>query len=620
MRTVPRRPLAAAGACWLLLVTVVAVFAPWIAPYGSEDTDLGVALTGPGRAHPLGVDPLGRDELSRLIVGSRVTLAGVGIALAVFVVVGVAAGLVAGYLGGRTDRVLTRVLDLVLAIPAVLVLLAVLSLAPGGGLVPMLAFGVLSAPVSARVVRATSLQVREELYIAAARAFGLSAVQIVLRHVLRRVVNPTIVQAAIFAGTALIVQTGLAFLGFGPRPPAPSWGGSVQDASEVINRDPWLLYPCGLVIALTVLAFGLVGDGLRDASAGRWATERYLPSRSRRGAAAEPDAAAVLLSVRDLTVDAPVGPLIQDVSFDIAPGEALALVGESGCGKSITALATLGVLPAGLRRVSGTITVDGKDVTDPARLAAVRGRRIGYVCQEPMTALDPTFTVHAQLAEAVRHHRGVGRAEAGEIANTLLAQVRIPDPTAVAARYPHQLSGGLAQRACLALALAGDPALLIADEPTTALDVRVQAEILALLHTLRRDRGLAVLLITHDWGVVADQCDRAIVLYAGQIVETGPVEDLFRGPRHPYTQGLLAASRSLADPDAAPPRIGVAAPPLVTIPGVVPPPGHWPTGCRFADRCPHAAPACRAEPIELHRDGPLASRCVLSAPAPTTTR
>ncbi|HEX3646986.1 MAG TPA: ABC transporter permease subunit, partial [Pseudonocardiaceae bacterium] len=389
MTAVLRRPLAAAGGGWLLLVVVVAVGATWVAPYGSEDTDLSVALSGPSRAHPFGVDPLGRDELSRLIVGSRVTLVGVAIALAVFLVVGGCVGLVAGYLGGRTDRVLTRVLDLVLAIPAVLVLLAVLSLAPNDGVVPMLAFGLLSSPVLARVVRATTLQVREELYIAAAQAFGLAAVQIVVRHVLRRVTNPTIVQAAIFAGTALVVQTGLAFLGFGPRPPAPSWGGSVQDASEVINRDPWLLYPCGLVIALTVLAFGLVGDGLRDASASRWAPTRYLPPKSRRPAVPIPVDAA-LLSVRGITVAAPGAvPLISDISFDIAPGEALALVGESGCGKSITALATLDVLPAQLRRVAGTVALEGNDVTDPARMASVRGRRIGYVCQEPMTALDP---------------------------------------------------------------------------------------------------------------------------------------------------------------------------------------------------------------------------------------
>jgi peptide/nickel transport system permease protein len=619
--------MATLGAGWVALVCVAAVAAPWIAPYASEDTDLPAALAGPGRRHLLGVDPLGRDELSRLIFGSRVTLEGVGIAVIAFLLVGATVGLVAGYAGGLADLVVSRALDIALAIPAVLVLLTVLSVAPNDQVLPMLAFGALSAPGLARVVRSAALEVREELYVDAARIFGLTPLQIIARHVLRRVVNVAVVQAAIFAGVALIVQSGLAFLGFGPRPPAPSWGSSVQDASEVINRDPWLLYPTGLVIALTVLAFGLVGDGVRDAAAQRWARARFTPARiraGRRGPAAPPPSSAPgrpLLSVRGLSVDA--GPpgrpvrLIDNVSFDIGAGEAVGLVGESGCGKSISALAVLGVLPSGARRVAGSVALDGRDLTGELAMAAARGREIGYISQEPMIALDPTFTAGAQLAEAVRRHRRVSRAAARRTALELLGQVKVRDPEAVAARYPHQLSGGIAQRVCIALALAGEPRLLIADEPTTALDVRVQAEILALLHTLRRETGLAVLLVTHDWGVVADQCDRAVVMYAGEVVEVADVETVFAQPRHPYTQGLLASSRSLSDPDGAPPAIGVAGVPLVTIPGVVPRPGDWPAGCHFQDRCAFAADACRAGPVTLlDTGGGHGVRCIRETAKP----
>ncbi|MGW1275160.1 ABC transporter ATP-binding protein, partial [Streptomyces sp. NPDC002491] len=314
---------------------------------------------------------------------------------------------------------------------------------------------------------------------------------------------------------------------------------------------------------------------------------------------------SALLEVRDLSVALTTdgGPLtlVDHVSFSVAAGEVVGLVGESGAGKSITSRAVLGVLPAGAQ-ADGEIWLDGRNLvglTEKQR-HRLRGKKVAFVSQEPMVSLDPTYRVGQQIAEAVRFHRGVRGGEARRIVRELLQAVRIDDPDAVARRYPHEISGGMAQRVCIAVALAGEPELLIADEPTTALDVTVQAEILGLLQTLRRDRGLAVLLVTHDWGVVADVCDRAVVLYAGQIVEQAPIEELFQRPGHPYTVALRQADPHQQTPGRR----------LRSIAGTVPPPGSWPAACRFAERCPLAVGACRTAPVPLTDAGDRhQSRC-----------
>jgi peptide/nickel transport system permease protein len=394
----------------------------------------------------------------------------------------------------------------------------------------------------------------------------------------------------------------------------------VAEASTVIEQQEWLLIPSGVLIALTILAFGLLGDAVRDAAA----MEEASPAPRRRTAVpgdaarhavlASPSGAppvdeAALLSVRGLSVTgpSPAGQtlVVDSVSFDVFPGETVGLVGESGCGKTVTALAVLRLLPGNLTVAAGQAQWAGHDLLQlPDRaFDALRGSALAYVSQEPQASLDPSFTVGSQLAEVIRRHDRVPRSAARARAADLLRQVELPDPQRTARAYPHELSGGMAQRVALALALAGRPELLIADEPTTALDVTVQAEMLALLRRLARETGLAVLLITHDWGVVADICDRTIVMYAGQVVERGGVQDLFDRPLHPYTLGLLRSHPSLA-------RAGR---PISALPGRVVPPGAWPAGCRFAPRCGFADDACRAGPIPLteHSIGRQA-RCVHS--------
>jgi len=301
-----------------------------------------------------------------------------------------------------------------------------------------------------------------------------------------------------------------------------------------------------------------------------------------------------LLNVRDLSVafdtDAGLLRAVDGISFSIPRGRTLGLVGESGCGKSVTALSLLRLLPQPSGRiVGGSIHFEGANLAaaTPADVLRIRGGRIGMVFQEPMTALNPVHRIGRQLAEVFLLHRTRDKTEAARLAVDMLAKVGIPSPEIRAQEYPHQLSGGMRQRVVIAMALACNPALLIADEPTTALDVTIQAQILDLLRSLQRELGMAILLITHDLGVVAEMCDEVVVMYAGRIAEQGPVEEIFTRPSHPYTRGLLSAIPRLEAERKSR---------LATIPGLVPGLAEMPAGCRFANRCPCVAPVCATQP------------------------
>jgi peptide/nickel transport system permease protein len=592
LRRLLRRPVAVACCAYLTILVAVAIIAPIAMPSVSSQNagNLFGADQLPSRAHLLGTDTLGRDVLSRLLVGDRVTLVGVVEALAVVLILGVPLGLAAGYLGGWTDRVVSWLADLTFSLPAVVIIIVVLSVFPASMLAGMVTFGVIAAPDLMRVVRSATLPVREELYIKAAESSGLSRTYILTRHILPRIAGAVIARASLLAAVALGVQTGLSFLRLLVADPAPSWGGMVADGTSVLLLHPWLIIPPGVAIAVTMLALALLGDAVRDAAVESWS----VPVRTKRAAmkadAAEPasPAGARLLSVQNLSVSFPGRGqdlrVVEDVTFDAAAGEIVGIVGESGCGKSVTISAIVGLLPGSGRIDGGSIWFDGRDLAraSEAELRKIRGRKIAFVSQEPMKSLDPSYRVGFQIEGALRHHRGLSRAAARAQALELLRDMHFVDPAAVARRYPHELSGGMAQRVAIARALAGEPKLLIADEPTTALDVTVQAEILELIRELQTTRRMAVLVVTHDWGVVADLCDRVVVMYAGQIVERSHAQPIFDAPLHPYTEALLASNPHLA-PEAAT---------LPMIPGTVPPPGSWPAGCRFSSRCRYSVAAC----------------------------
>ena len=303
-----------------------------------------------------------------------------------------------------------------------------------------------------------------------------------------------------------------------------------------------------------------------------------------------------LLDVRDLKTHFAIEDgefaAVDGVSFSLHAGRTLGLVGESGCGKSVTALSIMGLVPQPPGRIAGgEILFEGEDLLQmaPSAMRELRGNRISMIFQEPMTSLNPAFTVGDQIAEVILRHRKVTKAQADERAIGMLRRVRIPSPEERFHDYPHRLSGGMRQRVMIAMALALEPKLLIADEPTTALDATIQAQILDLLRELRREGGMAMVLISHDLGVVAENADRIAVMYAGRIVEEAPAEALFGAPRHPYTSGLLAALPDLAGPRRR----------LVAIPGTVPEPANLPLGCAFAPRCPRAALRCNAAPPDF---------------------
>jgi len=302
-----------------------------------------------------------------------------------------------------------------------------------------------------------------------------------------------------------------------------------------------------------------------------------------------------LLQVRNLRVEFPNrhGTLLalDDISFDIAPGEILGVVGESGAGKSLTGAAIIGLLEPPGRVAGGQILLDGRriDKLDADQMRQVRGRQIGAVFQDPLTSLNPLYTVGRQLIETIQTHLPLDARQARERAIDLLRQTGIPAPEARIAQYPHQFSGGMRQRVVIALALAAEPRLVVADEPTTALDVSIQAQIIALLRRLARDKGAAVMLITHDMGVIAETCDRVAVMYAGRIVEMGPVRDVIHQPAHPYTQGLMGSIPAMDEDRARLLQLDGAMPRLTAIP----------SGCAFNPRCPRVFDRCRAERPEL---------------------
>jgi len=549
-RRLLRNPTGIGSLIFLVVVVLSAVFAPLLAPHDPNTANAYDTLSGPSGKYWLGNDSSGHDVLSRLLFATRLSVVLTAETLVIAAVLGIVLGLLAGYYGKFFEAVGTAATSLLQALPAIVVLLAAKSVLGPSDFAAMAVFGVLIAPAFYRVVYSAVSAVRGELYVDAARVSGLSDPRIIGRHVLTVVRAPAIVLAANIAGISVAISAGLDFLGLGD-PSRPSWGGMLNDGFTNIFTAPLLVLWPSLAIGLTCIAFALLGNALRDG------LERAdAPKRRRRhppAAVGTPVVQAVpdddaLLSVQHLSVgydnpDGTVKTVVEGAALTVRRGEVHGLIGESGSGKTQTAFSILRLLPSGGRIVGGSITFEGRDLAglSAKEMTAVRGKKIAYVPQEPMSNLDPSFTVGSQLVEPMRIHLGLSRADAKAKALGLLARVGIPNPERTFGAYPHELSGGMAQRVLIAGAVSCDPELLIADEPTTALDVTVQAEVLDLLRDLQRERQMGVLLVTHNFGVVADLCDRVSVMRAGRIVETGPVRSIFADPRHEYTQSLFAA-------------------------------------------------------------------------------
>jgi peptide/nickel transport system ATP-binding protein/peptide/nickel transport system permease protein len=617
-----RTPTGLSAAALLGVVLLLAAFAPVLWSGRASAIDALHILQGPSPQHWLGTNGLGQDVFYRVLVASRLS---VGLAVAA-TAIGVACGLVLGtaplIVGPRAGRLLTATVNVAVAFPALLLALFFAVIFGVGARGALLAIGFALAPSFARLTRTLAASVAGLDYIAAARIAGVSRLRLLTRHVLPNIGETLIVNATIGAGDALLSFAGLSFLGLGVQAPSYDWGQLLTDGLQGIYTRPAAALAPGVAVVVAGLAFNLFGEAL---AAGLGVPSPRLGRPGPRKPAAAPvaeasqpssrtEAADPVLSVSGLHVEFPGGVHpVRGVSFTIGRGEAVGVVGESGSGKSLTALAVARLLERPARVSAGRLSLLGQDLLgqdllggdvrggDPQGDVLVRERRkagpmtgrelrrflgihAGLVFQDPMTSFNPVKRVGSQLAEVAAEHHGLSRRDAAARAVDRLRAVRIPRAERRARQFPHELSGGMRQRAMIGMAVMGEPALVIADEPTTALDVTVQRQVLRLLKSIQASRAAALLFISHDITVVGQVCDRVLVMYAGRIVENLPAADLAAHARHPYTRALLAAVPSMETSRERP---------LAVIPGRPADPANLPGGCAFAARCPFADAACR---------------------------
>ncbi|WP_193177013.1 dipeptide/oligopeptide/nickel ABC transporter permease/ATP-binding protein [Oricola nitratireducens] len=595
--------LATAGLVIFALIVLAALAAPLLPLPDPDATAPANRLLRPlAEGHLLGTDALGRDILSRLIWGTRVSLA-VGIsATLIAAFFGSLIGLVAGYAGGRVDTLLMRGIDMVMAFPYILLALAIVAVLGPGLLNALYAIAVVNIPFFARNIRGIALGLSRREFVDAARLSGKSNTQILFVEVLPNVLPVIIITMSTTIGWMILETAGLSFLGLGAQPPQADLGSMLGDGRKILFTAPHVSIIPGTMIFALVMSINLLGDGVRDVldprlksgaltrPVARTAVMRQIVPEDIR-----PDRNAVL-DVRGLKTEFHFGgevyKAVGGVDMAIGQGECLGIVGESGSGKSVSAMSIMGLVPTPPGRITGGVALlDGEDLfaaTDE-RIRHLRGSAVSHVFQDPLSTLHPLFTVGDQLIEAIQAHQPLPKAQAREKAASLLKVVRIPNPAERLKSYPHELSGGMRQRVCIAMALANDAKIIIADEPTTALDVTVQAQVLSLLDALRKEHNAGILFITHDFGVVSAICDRVAVMYAGQFVETGTTDDILSSPAHPYTAKLIDCVPVLGQPERRLDAIG-GRPPVVN---------RLPIGCAFAERCPRAQDDCRAAPIPV---------------------
>ena len=542
----------------IFAIILFGIIVPELSPWDPTVPDLYTVLGAPSSTHWFGTDSAGRDVFTRLAFATRFSLATATLAVVVALVTGAISGLIAGYYGGWFDSVSTWAISIIMALPGLVVLLAVIAVVGPSMWIAMTVFGVLLAPAYYQLVFITVRGVRNELYVDAARVSGLGDFRIISRHVLGVVRAPIIIQTSIVASIAISIQAGIEFLGLGDRS-APSWGAMVNDAFVQIYESPTLVIWPSTVIALFSIALVVFGNTVRDELEKSSSSLVSTPAKSAQleeevstPAITHPDSERTsrqpVLQVSNLAVGysdsrGGVKKVVSDVNLTVYEGEVVGLVGESGSGKTQTAFAVLGLLPSGGQVVAGSIIFEGKELIGATekQLNKVRGGRISYIPQEPMSNLDASFTIGSQLVEPMMKVMGLSKKAATKRAVELLTRVGIPNPAVTMKRYPHEISGGQAQRVLIAGAVSCEPSLIIADEPTTALDVTVQAEVLDLLRELQKETKTSLLLVTHNFGVVADLCDYINVMQEGRLVESGPVADIFKNAKHPYTKSLLGA-------------------------------------------------------------------------------
>ncbi|MBT2486407.1 MULTISPECIES: dipeptide/oligopeptide/nickel ABC transporter permease/ATP-binding protein [unclassified Microbacterium] len=603
-------PMAMISLTFIAIFALLAVFAPMLWGTQAETPSPADLLQPPSAEHPLGTDALGRDLLLRTLVATRLSLVMALTATAIGAVAGLILGALPVVAGPRVQRLFGSVINTWLAFPVLLVAMLTVILLGTGSTTAVIALALTMTPSFARLAQTLSSRVGGSEYLAAARLLGVSKTRQFTRYILPNIAEPVIVNVTISIGGGLLALSSLSFLGVGVQPPEYDWGRLLSDGFEQVYSQPSAIVGPGVMVVLAGIMFGMFGEALASHMRGRGRT-RTLSARELGDPARVSSAEAVderaddvepLLDVAGLSVSFPgehgwVRP-VQDVSFRIAPGEIVGVVGESGSGKSVTMMAIAQLAPAGAAVSAQRLTFAGEELSGLSSERAARklGTRVGVVFQDSLTALNPALRVGTQLAEVPRVHQKATRREADAAAVDALAAVSITDPARRAKQFPHEFSGGMRQRALIAMSQIGKPRLIIADEPTTALDVTVQQRVLALLRRKCEETGAAAIVVSHDIAVLAELCQRILVMYGGRIVEDADVRHLAAPERlaHPYTRAL---AESLPDLDTD------RTAPLATIPGEPPDLAQPVVGCAFAPRCAFATERCRTETPQLVAHG-----------------
>ena len=596
-----RTPVGAGAGLLLAAVLTLAIIAPILWTHDANAVDTDQILQGPSPAHWVGTDNLGRDLFFRVLVATRISIELALLATAIAVVVGLLLGAAPSLVGRGAGRLAAAFVNVAVAFPALLLALFFAVVFGIGAQGAVLAIGFAGAPSFARLVQTLVASVGEQEFVSAARIAGVGRLRLLVRHILPNIAEPLIVNATIGAGSALLSFASLSFLGLGVQAPQYDWGKLLNDGLGGIYQHPAAALAPGVAVIIAGLAFNLFGEalakgiGLRT-TIGRIPLGRQATARSRQISNETPASSDVVLDVRDLSVTfaGPVRP-VRGVSFTVRRGEAVGVVGESGSGKSLTALAIARLIEEPGQVHAKRLNLLGTDLlTGTARTHRdLLGSSLAMVFQDPLTSFNPTRRIGPQLAEVARQHQGMTRSQASARAVDRLRAVRVPAPERRARQYPYEFSGGMRQRAMIGMGLMGSPALIVADEPTTALDVTVQRQVLRLLQAIRAADDVAIVLISHDVTVVGQVCDRVMVMYAGRIVEDLPAAELATAARHPYTRALVATVPGMhTDPRR----------PLAVIPGRPVLPGHVPPGCAFAPRCPLADAHCTREDPPLVAD------------------
>ncbi len=609
--SVLRTPLGLTATVLTVGVLVLAVVAPILWTDEANAVDTSNILAGPSADHWAGTDNLGRDIFYRTLVATRLSVELALAATVIAVVVGLLLGTASFLLGRRSGRLVNAGINIAVAFPGILLALFFAVVFGVGATGAVLAIGFAGAPGFGRLTQTLVASVSSRDYVDAARVAGVGRLRILFRHVLPNISEPLVVNATIGAGGALLSFAGLSFLGLGVQQPSYDWGRLLFDGTGSIYVNPAAALAPGIAVLIAGLAFNLFGESVaKGFGVGVVGGIPALPPAPAALEAEEVTAEAshhldddVVLDVRDLevTFPGPRGPIrpVRGVSFAVRRGEALGVVGESGSGKSLTALAVSRLVGDPGRVQATRLELLGSDLRATGDTKAQRrmlGTSLAMVFQDPMTSFNPTRRMGGQLAEVARHHQGMDRRSALGRAVDRMRAVRITEPERRAHQYPHEFSGGMRQRAMIGMGLMGTPALIVADEPTTALDVTVQQQVLDLLASIRAADDVALVLISHDVTVVGEVCDRVLVMYAGKIVEDLPAADLAAGAaRHPYTRALVAAVPDMdTDLDE----------PLAVIPGRPVDPADVPSGCAYAARCPLATARCTDEPpLQSDADG-----------------